>query len=109
MTSGSYVRICEATVTGAVIVQDGGRLDVEQSSIGGSISSSHATGVRICDSQTSGGVSVTASTGPVTIGDPSTFCLPNTIGGSLIVQYNTGGTAVSGNHVTGTTLISHNV
>ena len=108
--------IDHATISGGISVAKGASLDVEKSTVNGSISANAPAGVRICGSHT-GAVSVSASSAPVLIGDPPSCAhntisagvtaannragvtiVGNTIGGGVTAAGNTGGQVISGNH-----------
>ena len=105
---GETVCIVNATVRGSVIVQGGGGLSISNSEIVGSITAIGATFVSICGptagpyvptSETAvGSISISNTTGPVTIGN-KTGCSGNVIGGSLTLRSNRGGTTVFGNSI----------
>nr|MDQ6948061.1 hypothetical protein [Actinomycetota bacterium] len=88
-------------VTGSVIVQPGGFLDVEHSTIA-SLVATRPAALRVCASTLRGSLSVTGATVFVLVGDRGEDgCRPNTIGGSLVLTGNTGGLEAIGNHVAG--------
>lgn len=90
-----------ATQFGSVVVQAGGRLEVESSTMNGALSADHSAALRICGSTVAGSVTVINATGFVLIGDPAEGCAVNTIGGSLVVEHNHHGVQIIGNHVNG--------
>lgn len=90
-----------ATIKGSISVPSGAVLDIENSTVQGSISSSSAAGLRICGSQT-GSITVTSAAGFVLIGDPMDNCAGNTIKGSVLLANNHHGLVATGNTYTGT-------
>lgn len=115
---GETVCIVNATVRGAVIVDGGGGLSISNSEIIGSVIARGATFVSICGPTAGpyvptaetvvGSVSISDTTGPVTIGSPA-GCAPNVIGGSLTLRANRGGTTVFGNTIGGGTGATSNL
>ena len=99
VTSGTTCLI-NAHITGGISVASGATLDVENSTVSGSISAYKPGALRICGSST-GAVTVTNAGGFVLIGDPANNCGPNTIRGSLNASNNTHGLVIVGNTVTG--------
>jgi hypothetical protein len=100
--------LLNANISGSVVVPKGSSLDVEGSTISGSITSTGgAAFIRVCGSS-AGSVTVDNSTGPVVIGDVVDGCATNTFSGSLTVINNTGGVQVIGNHVGGAVTASGN-
>jgi hypothetical protein len=99
--AGQTVTICDATVTGGIVVRAGGSLDVEASQITGSVTANQSGPVRICGSSVGGVVNVRAARSWVLIGDRVDGCAPNSIAGSLIVEHNHHGVQVIGNTVVG--------
>ena len=108
VSSGQNVDVINASIPGGVIVQPGGSVSIENSTIG-SLSSNGAVTVKMCKSTSAGSVSVTNSTGFVLIGDTGDdSCSPNTINGSLSLRNNTGGLDAVDNKVSGGILITGN-
>lgn len=105
---GQTVTICDAVVTGSILVRRGGIVDVENSQIHGAITAVGTGAVRICGSATDNAVLVSNSRDFVLIGDPADGCVPNTIGGSLIVRGNHHGVQVIDNTVSGAVVASGN-
>ncbi|MDQ6613713.1 MAG: Ig-like domain repeat protein [Actinomycetota bacterium] len=101
VVSSGIVCVVGATIGGSVIVAKGASIDIEGSTIGGGISADGGAGtIRICGTNTKGTVSVQRMAGLVIIGDPGdAACTPNRIGGSLILQDNTGGVEAINNTV----------
>ena len=99
--------LLHANVSGGISVPAGATLDLENSTVSGSISANHPAGIRICGS-TTGAISVSAATGYVRIGDRADNCKPNTVNGGLTAANNTAGGTISGNTITGTWLITKN-
>lgn len=95
---GPSVALSDATVTGDVVVEPGGSLSVDNSTISGSLTASSPAAVQVCGSTVGGSVGVTGAGGPVVIGFPYP-CAANTIGGSLLLENNTGGVIAVGNRV----------
>ncbi|HWH10557.1 MAG TPA: Ig-like domain-containing protein [Solirubrobacteraceae bacterium] len=98
------------SVSGPIIVHGGGSLDLEGATVNGSVSATGGSGViRICGSAISGTVDIKSQTALVIVGDPGdAACAPNRIGGSLILQNNTGGVEAINNTVTGAVSASGN-
>lgn len=99
VTSGTTCLV-NATITGGISVGRGAVLDVENSTVLGSISASYPAAFRMCGSHT-GSVTVAHATGFVLIGDPTNNCAANTVNGSIVAAYNTGGLVIVGNTVSG--------
>jgi YVTN family beta-propeller protein len=98
---GETLLLRNAQVTGSVIVQQGGALDVENSTMAALIANRPA-GVRVCASTVRGSLDVSSATGFVLLGDQGDDgCGPNRIGGSLVLTGNTGGLEAIGNLVVG--------
>ncbi len=116
VTSGTTC-VNGAHITGGISVAKGAALDIENSTVSGSISANAVAGLRICGS-TTGSIAVSGATGVVLIGGPAYNCaantinagltaannkdaviiVDNTIAGSLTVANNTGAHLISGNH-----------
>jgi hypothetical protein len=97
-----------ATITGSISVSSGGALDLENSTVTGSVGAG-ATGLRICGTSIGGSLSVGSSAGLVVIGDTGDAqCAVNTIGGSIAVQSNTHGVELIGNTYGGAIATSGN-
>jgi uncharacterized repeat protein (TIGR01451 family) len=93
--------VLDATITGSIIVRSGAALDLENSTVQGSVSAtSGTTGFRMCGSSASS-VTVENSTGFVVIGDPADGCATNVLNGSLTLIDNSGGVQAIGNFVAG--------
>jgi hypothetical protein len=93
-----------AHITGSVIVQAGGSLDVEGSTISGALSASGAGAIRMCGSSVSGSVTISNDTGLVEVGDPADAgapCSGNSIGGTLSLHGNHHGVEAIGNTIGG--------
>ncbi len=97
VTSGTTC-LLNAHITGGISVAKGAVLDIENSTVSGSISASGPAAFRMCGSQT-GSVVVTKSSGFVLIGDPANNCAANTVNGSILAASNTGGLVIVGNTV----------
>jgi hypothetical protein len=97
----------DATITGGISVQPGASLDLENVTVGGSISAGSPAGMRICGSRT-GAIAVSGATGFVRIGDPEGNCAGNEIAGGLTAANNRGGGTVTGNMITGSWLVVSN-
>ena len=94
---------------GSVIVPRGASVDIENSTITGSISATGPADVRVCGTTVRGSVGVSAALGFVLIGDPGDDgCATNRIGGSLILVNNHHGLEAIGNRVAGTVVVSGN-
>ncbi len=85
-----------AKVSGTVTVKAGGKLDIEGATLSGSLSTSKAALVRICGASVSGPLKVSASTGPVVIGQGSSGCAASTFYGTAAVKGNTAGVTIEG-------------
>jgi hypothetical protein len=96
-TSGTTC-VIGATITGGISVGKGAILDVENSTVKGSISAYTPATFRMCGDHT-GAVSVTKATGFVLIGDPTNNCAANVITAGILAAYNTGGLVIVGNKV----------
>jgi hypothetical protein len=107
IASSGLTCVSNAHITGGINVVNGAQLDLENTVVSGSISSSSAGGLRICGSTISS-ITVTKATGFVRIGDPANNCAANTISGGLTAVSNTGGGAVIGNTIGGSWTISSN-
>jgi hypothetical protein len=99
ITSGTTC-IVNATVTGGISVARGAVLDLEHSTVNGSLSANAPAGVRICGSHLQA-IGVSGATGFVLIGDPSHGCAANTVAGSIVVANNHAGLVIVGNTVSG--------
>lgn len=95
--------VITATISGNIDVTRGASLDVESSTVSGSVLASSPAGIRICGS-TTGKIEITGATGPVVIGDPANGCAGNTINGDVAVANSTGPVTISGNRVSGTVI-----
>jgi len=103
--SANVVRVCSATILGAVIVQGStGYVDFGD---GGSCAGSRLLGSLTLQSDT-GGVSVQGLNvlGALTVSSDSggITVSGNTVNGTLVVDFNSGAITVSNNHVTGITI-----
>lgn len=96
--------INRATVSGGISVAKGAALDLERSTVKGSISANAPAGIRICGS-TTGAIAVSGATGAVVIGDPRgiNLCAANKISSGITVANNIGPVVVVGNTVPGVT------
>jgi hypothetical protein len=101
VVSSGAVCVIGANLGGSIIVAGGASIDVEGSTIRGGISADGGGGtIRICATTTTGAVSAQRMTGLVIVGDPGdAACQPNRIGGSLVLQNNTGGVEAINNTV----------
>jgi uncharacterized repeat protein (TIGR01451 family) len=106
VTSGTTC-ILNATITGGISVTKGAVLDVENSTVNGSISANAPAGMRICGSHT-GTITVSKATGFVLIGDPANNCTPNSVAGSILAASNTAGLVIVNNTVSGTVTATGN-
>jgi hypothetical protein len=97
VTSGTTC-LSNAHISGGISVAKGAVLDLENSTVTGSITANKPAGFRMCGS-TTGGVSVSGATGFVLIGDPANNCPANTITAGLTVANNTAGLVVIGNTI----------
>jgi 5'-nucleotidase len=107
LTMPGSVCVLDAHITGGISASKGVVLDVENSTVSGSISTNGAAGVRICGSST-GTIVITKSTGFVLVGDPANNCPANTVAGSILATSNTNGLVIVGNTVSGTVTASGN-
>ena len=92
--------VLNANITGGISVAKGATLDVENSTVSGSISANAPAALRICGSHT-GSISVSGATGFVLIGDPPDNCAANTITGGITAANNRGGLVIVDNTVSG--------
>ena len=106
VTSGTTC-VIGATISGGISVAAGGRVDLENSTVSGSISANAPAVVRICGS-TTGSIGVSGATGSVEIGSPSFNCAGNTINGSVTLSGNHGLVVLSGNTISGPWLVANN-
>jgi hypothetical protein len=99
-----------ATVDGAVTVQAGGSLEVEDATLHGQLTVRGGGVLRICGSTLKGAVSVSGSTGLVVIGDDegAPACRGNSVAGSVSVVNGKGGVEFDFNTVTGPVTITGN-
>jgi hypothetical protein len=99
-----------ADIHGGVTVQPGGSFQADGATIRGGLDGDGATSVGLCGSSVSGSVSVLDSSGPVTVGDADAnpTCNGNTIDGSVKVDSNNGGVAVSDNTISGSLELESN-
>ncbi|HEX3426009.1 MAG TPA: MBG domain-containing protein [Acidimicrobiales bacterium] len=103
--------IVDAQLSGAVTVEAGASLDVENSTLGGAIVTNGAKSIRVCGDTigSHGSINVSGSTGFVVVGDPGEDrCAANTVDGALNLLNNTGGLVAVGNTVTGAVNASAN-
>lgn len=105
--TGGTTCLTNATITGGISVGRGASVNIQNTTVQGSISANHPATVRICGSST-GAITVSAATGYVSIGDPTSNCAPNTIHGGLTAANNTGGGTITGNTITGSWTITNN-
>ncbi len=94
------------TVKGSVAVAAGGALYINGGSIAGSVSSSAALAVTFCAATITASLSLSNTSGPVTIG--GTGCGGNTIGGGVSVSNSSGAVALENNHIAGSLSVSSN-
>ncbi len=104
--SGKNICYVNATITGGLTVKSGGQVSITNSTVYGGIKSNGALAFTLCGSNVPASalnpnLSVTNSTGPVRIGDPSANCLGNSIGGNVVVNNNTAGVVFGNNFVGG--------
>ncbi|MGH9104399.1 MAG: Ig-like domain repeat protein, partial [Acidimicrobiales bacterium] len=96
-------------VSGPVVVEPGGGLEVEGGSVTGPISSTRAVGFTLCGATVAGPVVVSRSTGFVFIGGGTDLgCGPTTVSGPVSLVANTGGVEVAGDTVYGPVAVSAN-
>lgn len=100
ITSG-VVCLRNARISGSISVAAGAVLDLENSTVTGSISANRPASVRICGSHT-GSITVASSRGFVLIGDPADGCAANTVDGSILVSSSTHGVVIVKNTVSST-------
>jgi YVTN family beta-propeller protein len=98
--------ISDAIIKGAVTIARGAVVAVNASSISGTIRSSGARALSICGSTIHGEISISASAGPVVIGDPgiiggSPGCGGDKIHGGLYLSNGTGGFEIGANIIRG--------
>jgi hypothetical protein len=107
LTTPGTVCVLNANISGGISAGKGVVLDIENSTVSGSISANSPAGMRICGS-TTGTIVVTKSTEFVLIGDPANNCGANTVAGSILATNNTHGLVIVGNTVSGTVTASGN-
>ena len=92
VSSGSTCLV-NASIKGAIVVKPGASLNLENSTVGGSIVANQTPGtIRICGSTIAGSTQAAGAQGLVIIGDPGDAnCAVNTIGGVLVLKNNTHG------------------
>jgi hypothetical protein len=102
--------IVNAKVGGAVILDKGASVDVENSTLSGSLDAGTTPGaIRVCASSISGSVTVKNAGGLVIVGDPGDAnCAANSIVGSLLLTDNSNGLEAIDNTVVGTIQITGN-
>lgn len=108
VTSGSTC-LTNATVHGAIVVRAGASLNLQNTTVSGSVVANHGPGtIRICGSSIGVAVDVRNAQGLVIVGDPGpTGCPVNTIAGALILKDNLHGVRAINNTV-GTLQASNN-
>lgn len=92
--------VLNANITGGITVLRGAVLDVENSTVSGSITGTSPLSFRICGTRMFS-TAVTGATGFVLIGDPTNNCAANTVKGGIRATANTGGLVIVGNTVGG--------
>jgi hypothetical protein len=107
LTTPGSVCVLGAHISGGISAGKGVVLDVENSTVSGSISTNGAAGARICGSST-GTIVIAKSTAFVLVGDPANNCPANTVAGSILATSNTNGLVIVGNKVSGTVTASGN-
>jgi len=87
-------------VTGPVTVKAGAALRSDGSRITGSLKANGAVEIALCDTRTTGSVTLTGGS-KVTLGDPTVACSPNQMVGPVTVNGTLGPTVIAGNRITG--------
>ena len=96
----AYCILAGGKVTGSVTVKSGGSLWIDGGTVSGTLTSTGATALSLCNTSVVGGVSISASTGPVTLGS-SSGCAADKLSSTLTLSNNTAGVTVVGDTVTG--------
>ena len=96
----AYCILAGGKVTGSVTVKSGGSLWIDGGTVSGTLTSTGATGLSLCNTSVVGGVSISGSTGPVTLG-LSSGCAADKLSSTLTLTNNTAGVTVVGDTVTG--------
>lgn len=110
VTLGVGTWCVSANVAGGVTISQGANVLITYSTIAGHVTANQPASLLLCSSKTGGGVSVTAATGPVTIGNPAGNCPGNTIAGTTSLTSNKGGSKIVGaNKIGGHLICSGNV
>jgi alpha-tubulin suppressor-like RCC1 family protein len=81
-------------VAGAVSVQTGSSLDAEGAIVIGSVSFNSGVVLRFCSTTVIGQVYATLATNPVVMGDGTSSCLGDTVGGFITLTGNTAGVSL---------------
>jgi uncharacterized repeat protein (TIGR01451 family) len=101
--TGTFLCLTGATVTGTVQVDQGAGL-VETNSTSGPVQGETPVFMTVCNSTINGAIVIHNATELVRVGDDKDNCAPNTVKGSVTLDYNTGGAAgpaIDGNKITG--------
>lgn len=107
--AGQHLCLTNARFAGAITVNPGGGLSLTNSEVSRGVSTNQAGLVRICGSRIAGGLTVTGSSGPVTVGDGSTGCAGNQFSRpGVTLTGNHAGLVLGGNTVAGTATVSGN-
>jgi hypothetical protein len=104
VNSGEHLCLDNARVAKGVVVTAGGSLTATNSKLGG-LDAKGAAWLRLCGNDVSasatvaGGLamSVSGSTGPLVVGDPTAGCAPNRVAAGAAFVGNTGGVILAGN------------
>lgn len=107
IASSGLTCIRNATISGGITVVNGAQVDIEHSTVSGSIAMNAPGAARICGS-TLASLTVSAATGFVMVGDPGSACGGNTISGSVSIANNKGGGSLINNKIGGGTSVSGN-
>ncbi|SFS06787.1 BNR repeat-like domain-containing protein [Agrococcus baldri] len=100
--------LIDATISGAITVNDGGRLIVQDSQITGQVTTSGASTVAICGSHINGPVRIAGTAGGVSVGDTTSGCDASTIAGPLRITDTAGPVVADRSEVTGPVTVSGN-
>jgi HYR domain len=100
--------ILNATIAGSVIAPRGASLDVEGSTVTGSIAATGGMTLRMCATSAASVVVTRASDFVLIGGDGDDGCAANTLRGALVLTSNTGGVEAIANHVTGAVVATRN-
>jgi hypothetical protein len=108
--AGQAVRIAPGcSVTGQIAVSSGGSLDAEGAVIHGGFTFSGTGTLRLCSTNVSGSFTVSGATGPVVIGDGTSSCPGDALGGGVVLTSNSGSVTLRGAVTHGLVDVEHNM